>query len=41
MENKALTVAALQMSSLPLEKAKLDYYLAIAKIKKKEELVHA
>ncbi len=34
MENKILTVAALQVPSLPIEKAKLDYYLAIAKSKK-------
>lgn len=39
MENKTLTVAALQMSSLPLEKAKLDYYLAIAKSKQVDVLV--
>ncbi len=34
MENKVLTVAAVQLPSLPIEKAKLDYYLAIAKSKK-------
>ncbi len=34
MENKILTVAAVQLPSLPIEKAKLDYYLAIAKSKK-------
>lgn len=34
MENKILTVAAVQLPSLPIEKAKLDYYIAIAKSKK-------
>jgi len=34
VENRVLTVAALQLPSLPIEKAKLDYYLAIAKSKK-------
>lgn len=34
MEDKILTAAAVQLPSLPIEKAKLDYYIAIAKSKK-------
>lgn len=41
MENKVLTVAAVQLPSLPIEKAKLDYYLAIAKSKKVSLIVLA
>jgi nitrilase len=36
---KTLSIAALQMASLPLEKAKLDYYLSIAKSKKAKVVV--
>jgi len=34
VEERVLNVAAVQLPSLPIEKAKLDYYLAIAKSKK-------
>lgn len=36
---KTLSIAALQMASLPLEKARLDYYLSIAKSKKAKVVV--
>lgn len=36
---KTLSIAGLQMASLPLEKAKLDYYLSIAKSKKARVVV--
>ncbi|MEY4504667.1 MAG: hypothetical protein RL154_963 [Pseudomonadota bacterium] len=36
---KTLSIAALQMASLPLEKSRLDYYLSIAKSKKARVVV--